>query len=309
MTRRCVLVVLAAMMALAPGPHAQVFRAVADAVPVDVLVTRGGAPVDGLSADNFELRDNGVAQEILSTRLEDVPLTLMLVLDVSGSVAGQPLTDLQAAIDAAAGALSAQDQLALITFSNDLTLEARATNRFADVRTAARQIEARGATALYDATMAALAMRTQVDGRALVLLFSDGADTVSWIDPRTVLDSARRSDVVVYGVARRDQTARESAAAVRRLGQERLWFLQDPWSYGRQFLPLLAEATGGALLTAERTNQLRETFVRAVREFKSRYVLLYRPQGVAPGGFHDIDVRLKGTSGDVQARRGYLRGQ
>lgn len=304
-----ILVPVLCSLALAAAPHAgQTFRSTVDAVRVDALVTRDGRPVPGLTAADFELRDDGVVQDVAAVRVGDVPLTLMLVLDVSQSVAGEPLTQLRAAIDASADALSAADQVALFTFSHQVAQAAGPTRNFADLRSAARVVEASGATSLYDATLAALLMRHSVEGRAVMLVFSDGADTTSWMDSRASLAAAQRSDVVVYGVTLARQTERSDAVAVRQATQEQEWFRRDPWSYGRQYLPLLAAETGGALLTADGADRLRDTFVGVVRDFKSRCMLTYTPRDVAPGGWHSIEVGLKRQHGTVTARRGYLRG-
>jgi VWFA-related protein len=142
----------------------------------------------------------------------------------------------------------------------------------------------------------------------VMLLFSDGADTASWLDPRAVITAAQRSDVVVYGVTLEQVAERENLAAAARIPREQQWFAQEPTLFGRQFLPLLAGETGGAVLVAERSEQLRDTFVRVLRDFKSRYILTYTPQGVAPDGWHPIEVRLKSGAADIAARRGYLRG-
>ena len=286
----------------------QTFRSGVDAVRVDVLATVDGRPATGLTARDFELRDNGVVQEIDALDVEDVPVTLMLALDVSESVEGEPLEHLRAAIAAADEALSPDDRLSLVTFSDRLDLRAPAGVDRALVRSIARSVEAGGATALYDATLAALLMRPRIEGRMVMLVFSDGGDTSSWLDPRTVITAAQRSDVVVYGVTLRRQVEQRNLREARQNQFERDWFQEAPTSYGRHFLPLLAEDTGGAVLVAERSDRLRDTFVRVISEFKSRYVLSYTPRGVEPGGWHAIDVRLKGKRGEVTARRGYLRG-
>jgi hypothetical protein len=80
------------------------FRSSAQAVLVDVQVLEGNVPVAGLTAADFELRDSGVAQKIEAVTFEDVPVSLMLALDVSGSVKGAPLEHLKEAARAAAAA-------------------------------------------------------------------------------------------------------------------------------------------------------------------------------------------------------------
>lgn len=287
----------------------QIFRAGVDAVRVDVLATDGRRPVGGLSASDFELRDNGVVQAIDAVDVEDVPVELMLVLDVSESVEGEPLEHLRAAIGAAEETLSTGDRLSLLTFSDRLALRAPAGGARDRVRATARAVEAGGATALYDATLAGLLMRPRVDGRMVMLVFSDGGDTSSWLDPHAVLAAAQRSDVVIYGVTLKRQVEQQNARQARQNRLERDWFREAPTSFGRHFLPLLAEDTGGTVLVAERSDRLRDTFARVVNEFKSRYILSYTPRGVEPGGWHAIDVRLRGRRGDVTARRGYLREQ
>jgi Ca-activated chloride channel homolog len=302
-----VLALAVAAQVESPVAASQAFRAGVDAVRVDVLVTDEGRPVTGLSARDFELRDNGILQEIRALDVEDAPVTLLMVLDVSESVEGEPLEHLRAAIDAADEALSPDDRLSLVTFSDRLDLRVPASEDRDRVRAMARDVKAGGATALYDATLAALLMRPRIEGRMVMLVFSDGGDTSSWLDPRTVITAAQRSDVVIYGVTLRHQIEQRNLREARQNQFERDWFQEAPASYGRHFLPLLAEDTGGAVLVAERTESLRNTFVRVISEFKSRYVLSYTPSGVEQGGWHGIEVRLKGRRAELAARRGYLR--
>lgn len=310
MTARARLAVAAIAVAAVSGPDAvarQTFRAGVDAVRVDVLVTDDGRPVTGLAASDFELRDSGVVQEIGAVDVEDVPVTLTMVLDVSESVEGEPLERLRGAITAADEALSADDRLSLVTFSDRLDLQAPASEDRARVRERARAVKAGGATALYDATLAALLMRPRTEGRMVMLVFSDGGDTSSWLDPRTVITAAQRSDVVIYGVTLRQQVEQRNLREARQNQFERDWFHEAPAGFGRHFLPLLAADTGGSVLVAEGSERLRDTFVRVVSELKSRYVLSYTPRGVEQGGWHPIELRLKGRRAEITARRGYLR--
>jgi hypothetical protein len=73
------------------------------------------------------------------------------------------------------------------------------------------------------------------------------------------------------------------------------------------FLQTLTSETGGQFINAERSAQLRDTFVRIVNESRSRYLLTYSPRGVDAGGWHPIEVSVKGRSVKVTARKGYLR--
>jgi VWFA-related protein len=173
-------------------------------------------------------------------------------------------------------------------------------------------VEANGSTALCDAAFAALATREAVDGRTLVLLFTDGWDTTSWLSPLAVIEEARRSDVVVDAV-RLDTVADRIIDARRpnRLppppGQARRWFLEEPHLFRHEFLAALTDETGGQLIVAGSSGHLRDVFVKIVSEFKTRYVLTYSPTNVAPSGWHPIEVHLKNKKGEVRARRGYTR--
>jgi len=121
-------------------------------------------------------------------------------------------------------------------------------------------------------------------GRGLVIVFSDGLDTSSWLRPKAVLDVAKRSGAVVYAV---------SAGLARKA----------------EFLGDLAEQTGGRLFKIESTRGLREVFLEVLDEFRQRYLVSYSPSGVSPEGWHVLTVRVKGRNAIVRARPGYLAGQ
>lgn len=285
-----------------------VFRSRVDAVRVDVLVTDGGHVVEGLSARDFDLRDRGVPQTIDVVAFEEVPLRVLLALDVSGSVRGSPLGHLKEAATAVIHLLAPHDRAAVMTFSGSPTLAAGWTADRSRLESAIAGSEAGGATALHDAAYAALTLRDPEPGRTLVLVFSDGSDTASWLSGQAVIDVAKQSEVVVYAVGLGGvDAARVGFRLDVRSGlqarvpnvPERL--LAEP------FLRALADETGGRHLTADSGDRLRDTFVRIVNEFRGRYLLTYVPRGVDAGGWHPIAVSLKGRTGKVTARRGYLR--
>lgn len=297
-------VAAAAILALYP---AQTFRSGAEAVRVDVLVTDGNRPVAGLTAADFELRDSGVPQRIDSLALEDVPLSIMLALDTSESVAGAPLLHLKTAAAAVIDLLGREDRAALLTFSHEVKLRSPWTEP-AGLLAPIALTEASGATSLHDAAYAALTLKDERSGRSLVLVFSDGDDTSSWLPGAAVIDLARRSDSVVYAVGLRSGTGLIPGYLVDVSSG-----LQAPpprvtaTALADRFLAALAVETGGRHVDAENSRELRDTFVRIVSEFRSRYLLMYTPRGVDSGGWHPIEVKLKGKRGKITARRGYLR--
>ena len=122
MKQRAILVV-AALAAGAAGQQPPIFKTGVDAVRVDVLATNGRQPLVGLTAEDFELRDAGVRQQIEAVSLEEVPLHLLLVLDTSSSVRGEPLEHLKEAAHAAVASLRPTDRAALIAFSHVIQLQ------------------------------------------------------------------------------------------------------------------------------------------------------------------------------------------
>lgn len=290
--------------ALAASGSTQTFRTDVDAVRVDVLVTDRNRPVTGLSKDDFLLRDNGILQRIDSVSMEEVPFSMLLALDTSSSVNGPALKDLKQAAKAAAGALRVNDRASVITFSDVLRRRAVwAPNgpTFADAIEAA---EASGPTALFDAAFAALAARDPLPGRrGLIVLFTDGDDTSSWLPSQTALDKTSRTDAVVYVVTTVPPPASPDHHLYYRSGI-RLTPNADLVDRS-SFLPEIVDRTGGDLLITD-TKGLPATFERIVGEFRRRYLVSYMPSGLE-GGWHAIDVTLKNRRGKVTARRGYQR--
>ncbi len=297
-----------AISAIAASPAApqQTFRVGVDAVRVDVLVTDGNRPVGGLTAGDFELRDSGVPQRIEAVDLGGVPLSVMLALDTSVSVWGQPLQNLKEAASAVVGLLTPSDRAAVLTFSGALQLKTSWTSDRAQLHAAVSAARSTGATSLHDAAYAAMTFRDDRPGRALVLIFSDGDDTSGWLSAQAVLDIARRNDAVVYavGVSRPGVRGAGYRVDFRSGVQPPIPRVAGP-ALMEPFLHALAEETGGTYIDAQQSDRLRETFVRIVTEFRSRYLLTYTPQSVDAGGWHPIEVRLKSKKGKVTARRGY----
>jgi Ca-activated chloride channel homolog len=203
-------------------------------------------------------------------------------------------------------ALGERDRAALLTFSERLQLHTRLTGDRQRLRELLARVKPGGATSVIDAAFAGLALREADDGRTLMLLFSDGRDTASWFSARTVLDAARRTDVVVYPVTIETRVAGpsvdRSAAPPSRAQSDELGWIRA----GERLLDAFADETGGRVVHADEERGLRRTFVDVLSEFRQRYVLSYTPSGVSDESWHTIDVRLKGRTGQVKARRGYL---
>jgi VWFA-related protein len=258
---------------------AQSFKSGTQGVRVDVLVTDRGQLVGGLTAGDFELFDDGVRQTIALADFDELPLNVVLVFDMSGSVTPARLGHLQRAAGALLGALTKHDQAGLITFSHAVVRRQEMTKDVSRLREALARAQPAGGTALVDGTYAGMMLGESSVGRALLIVLSDGVDTASWLTAKGVLQTARRSDIVAYAVA---------------VGRQKPEFLRD-----------LAEATGGQLFENESDDTIEKRFLAVLDEFRRRYVLMYTPTSTEPG-WHRLEVRLKGRRGTIKARPGYL---
>ena len=140
-------------------------------------------------------------QKVDLVSFEQIPLNIVLALDMSGSVNGERLDNLRSAGDSLVTALKPEDHVGLVTFSHLVTLGSGLTDDFPSVRAAIGRVAGNGGTALVDGAYAAMALGESDAGRSLLIVFSDGVDTASWLSSSAVLDLAKRSDVVVYAVA------------------------------------------------------------------------------------------------------------
>jgi len=265
-----------------PTEPTPTFSARVSTVRVDVLVTDGEGPLLGLQAKDFEVRDDGVLQQVEIATPREIPLNVVLALDRSGSVSGERLVALRNASLAVVKALGPNDKAAVLSFSDSLSLEAGLTSDATRVRAALDQRVASAGTSLVDACYSAMVLSESDTGRALVIAMSDGSDTASFLTPESVLETAKRSETVVYGVS---------------VGQG-----------GGGFLGALATQTGGRVLKGGSNGDLGGAFLAILEEFRHRYLLGYVPSGVPLEGWHRLEVRVRNRRAVVQARPGYVAG-
>ncbi len=249
-------------------------------VRIDMLVTEQGKPIAGLRADDFEVLDNGVRQKIEFASFEQMPVSAILILDMSGSVAGIPLANLRSAGHGFLDKLEKNEESALITFGHLVSLGSPLTDDIERVRTALDQAKPSGFTSLIDACYGGMMLAESQSSRPLVVVFSDGLDTSSFLTSESVLEIAKRSNSVVYSVS-----------AGRLPDQE--------------FLRALSRITGGTLFEIESTEDLSSVFLNILDEFRKRYLLTYLPKGVSKGGWHELKISIKGRKATIKARPGY----
>lgn len=272
---------LALLLAAPAGAQRQVFSARTLAVRVDVLVVEGARPVPGLRAGDFDLRDNGVRQRVEVLDANEVPIQAILALDTSASIQGARHPALIAAGEALLDGLKPDDRAGLVTFSHAITSKIPPTTDLRAVREALRDLTPSGRTSIMDGVYVALTSTLDQSVRSLVVLCTDGSDTTSWLQPSEVLEASQRANAVVYAVTASE--GRRSSA-----------------------LKQLTDGTGGQVLQAKSSSDLRPAFQRILSEFRSRYVLAYTPEGVDAGGFHRLDIAVPGRKVTVKARTGYI---
>lgn len=186
-----------------------------------------------LGAADFEVRDNGVVQQIDQVSFDEAPLDVMLVLDTSRSVAGERLHHLREASHAFLDGMASSDRAGLLIVNESVALGSDLTTDRRRVHAIINRVEGHGGTSVRDAMHAALLWPTRDEARPMILVFTDGMDTTSWLAPDEAADTARDSDAVVYGV---------------RVGSG-----DDE----HELLARIAEATGGRVLDASSSRGLR----------------------------------------------------
>jgi Mg-chelatase subunit ChlD len=206
----------------------------------------------------------------------------VLALDNSDSTAGQRLIDLTAAGRTFIDNLVSGDRTALVTFNHFVQPVLPLTEDLSAVRIALGRLRPRGNTALLDGVYASLLTAQDAIGATLIVVYTDGVDTASWLDGDEVVDAATRSNAVVEAVVAR------SAHAYPELRR-------------------VVDATAGQIVEVGSRSDLRREFARLLAEFRHRYLVTFMPQGVAPAGYHRLDLRVRGSGLVVHARPGYLR--
>jgi VWFA-related protein len=255
------------------------FRAGVQVVRIDVLATDGGKPIPGLTPADFEVRDNGVLQKVDLANTAD-HVAVVIVLDLSGSVEQYALKELYAACQSLVGAMHPDDRAWLVSFADHWDLRTGPTTDMGRLKRALEQLKPGGRTSMWDAIVSGVSLVTGLDGRSLVLVFSDGMDTSSWLQPSAVINAAKRANVTIFGLT---------------VGKTQGTFLRD-----------LAQFTGGDVVEVQSTKDLKATFVRLLTEYRQRYLVGYTPTGVSATGWHQIEVTVPRRANTiVKTRAGY----
>jgi Mg-chelatase subunit ChlD len=276
---------LASIVAASTGAQQPAYRVRTDVVAIDVAVKDGRRTVGQLTARDFELRDKGVVQTILDFERERQPIDVTLTLDVSGSMWAAKLAAVQRAVAQVSRALEPADRVEIVTFTTHVGLIAPLAAPPID----ATITSTGGGTSVLDAVLLSLVKAPVAGRRQLNILMTDADDSASEFQPRIVRETARFSSAQMSVVI-----TRRGSFSVKGQLDETLGVLRA-----------VAETTGGEVVTIQSDESLSETFLAALEDFRTSYVLRYTPTGVTLPGWHDVTVSVKNRSYTGRARRGY----
>ncbi len=261
-------------------------------VAVDLVVlhatvkNRKGVPIAGLGIDDFQVYEDGVLQQIKSFSHEDIPVSVGLVVDNSGSM-GPKRAEVVAAALAFARSSNPEDQMFLVNFNENVSFGLPAGTPFTDkavpLEIALSQIKSNGMTALYDAVAAALThLKKGNRDKKVLIVVSDGADNASKRTLEQIMALAKQSDAIIYTMG--------------------LFEEGDP-DRNPHVLKQLSEATGGEAFLPESVKEVIPICEQIARDIRNQYTIVYVPANrKQDGAYRTIEVKA-GT----QQGRGHLR--
>ena len=284
-----------ALLFLSAGlPAAQpqtTFHTASRSVAVYVTVSdTAGKLVPDLTQEDFEVYDNGKLQAVTQFDNRPLPISVVVMLDTSGSMT-LALDLVKAAAEQFLIRLMPEDQAMVGAFNDKIELHPEGfTNMRDDLVRALRELDFGYPTRLYDAVNVSMQQLKGIPGRRVVLVFTDGDDNSSKIGSGHVTDRGRLEEVMVYSVGLENEYF-DGSRKVR--------------SSPDRGLKRLSEETGGGFFLLKKTDELTSTFTRVAQELHSQYVLGFTPQ-VLDGKIHKLEVRLKKPGMLARARKSYV---
>jgi VWFA-related protein len=257
-----------------------------------VVFDKGGHFVRGLTPKDIQVLEDGVPQEVTIFREarggeEQIPLSVALVLDTSGSMK-ESLTFLQEAATSFVYKFDEVDQTLVVSFNETI----KGSSDFSDDLDRAERfingLQAWGGTSLYDAIDYSLLRIKDRSGRKAVVVFSDGADTTSALDSKAVIERAKAVEATIYGIAFKGNNPGLGGGSAKGL------------------LTKLADETGGEVYSPDKVGDLRKVFSAIADELRNHYLLAYAPAREADNSWRKLDVKIARPGVEVRVRKGYV---
>jgi Ca-activated chloride channel family protein len=246
--------------------------------------------VPDLTQEDFEIFDNDKPQQIDLFVNEVQPITVVVMLDTSASMTGN-LDLLVRAAEQFLIRMLPKDKGMVGAFNDKIEFfPATFTADRDTLISSLKDLDFGNPTRLYDAIAASMDRLHKIEGRRVVLVFTDGDDTDSRVNGGDVLEQARQNEVMIYAVGLRSDYFN---------GTRQVRTKPDSG------LKRLAEETGGGYFELEKTAELAPTFTRVAQELHSQYVLGFTPS-VLDGKVHRLAIRAKKPGMSVRARRSYV---
>jgi Ca-activated chloride channel homolog len=252
--------------------------------------------VTGLEADNFRIFEDNVEQEVVNFSSEDVPISIGVILDLSGSMSNKAGKAKEAAIQFFKTA-NPQDEFLLIGFNERVELISPFTNSIEDLQSRILSVSSKGRTALLDAIYLGLSqMKGAHNGKRALLIISDGGDNSSRYNEADIKRLVREADTQLYSIGIFDPLGYRS-----RTPEE----LNGP-----SLLSELTQLTGGRAFALENFNDLPDIAAKIGMELRNQYILGYRPSNKAHDArWRKVKVKLRTPKGlpplTAYAKTGY----
>lgn len=263
-----------------------------------VTASREGHPVLDLRADEFSIVDGGRRRELVTFARGDIPMTLAVLVDASESMTGD---NLRGAVEAAKGLfsrLTPLDEVMLMIFSDRLHHLSESTTDLDGLDTALESLVPGGGTALNDYLYAALRILDSRQGRPVVILLSDGVDTLSLLKSEEVLWKVRRSGAMVYRLQVQESSGRG-------FGNASVWRDFRSQKIEVDGMERVVSDSGGQSRIVPALDLLPSALDRILQELREQYVLGYYPDEDARSSrYRPVQVRVSRPDIDVRTRAG-----
>ena len=287
-------VAIAAVCLIAVAQESAVFRSDTRIVVCHVTVMdKSGHLITNLPKDAFTVYENKVKQEVRSFKREDLPVSLGLVIDNSGSMRNK-LAQVKAAAVALVEASNKEDEVFVVNFNDaaymDLPPGKDFTNSIRELEQALAKIDTRGGTAMRDAIQMSIdhLKKAHRDKKVLVVI-TDGNDNASLIGLEQLMRNAHQSDVIIYGVGLLNEEEHSEARKAKKA-------LID-----------LTDATGGKVFFPTNVEEVGQIAQQVAHDIRNQYTIEYSPGNAAMDGtFRAIRITVKAPgSPTVRTRSGY----